>query len=517
MATHLLTSAASFKSLHDLQRAKESQDIHPDFDAHHIALNGLLFDYSKHRIDDEVLSGLMALADERGVSAARDAMFAGKPINQSEGRAVLHTALRGSVDNSLEIEGENVSDFVDAALEKIQHISEHLRDHPQIDTIVNLGIGGSDLGPRMAYKALKPHLNGPRVFFLSNIDASGLYHRLNDLRAKNTAFVISTKSFSTMETYENAKLAKTWLLESLSEDEANARLYSCTSNIDAAHKFGISDDHILPLRDWVGGRFSVWGSIGLPLAVAYGFDAFKDFLRGAQDIDTHFKTAPMDQNIPVLMALLGVWYRNFWDYGAHALLPYSHDLRDFPVFMQQMDMESNGKGVTQDGEALDYKPGPVIFGESGTNSQHTFMQMLHQSPEIVPCDFIGFANPSHPHMPHHEKLLANMLAQSEALVEGRISENEPHRNFNGNRPSSTLIFDRLDAYHLGMLIALYEHKIFVQGVIWGINSFDQWGVELGKTMAENITQALESNNENDIPDTSTRGLLRHIREKFIKS
>ena len=517
MADTLLSSSASFKQLHALQKQKASHDIKPDFDAHHITLNGLLFDYSKHRIDGAVMDGLAALAQERGVTEARDQMFCGTVMNKSEGRAALHPALRGSVDDSVEIDGKNVNAFIDEALAKIKNISALLRQHPQIDTIVNLGIGGSDLGPRMAYKALKPHLDGPRVFFLSNIDASGLYHRLNDLRPENTAFIISSKSFSTLETSENAKLAKAWLQKNLSDDEVQERLYACTTNIDAAHEFGISDDHILPLRDWVGGRFSVWSSVGLPLAVAYGYETFEEFLRGARDVDTHFKSAPIEKNIPVLMALLGVWYRNFWDYDAHAVLPYSHDLRDFPVFMQQMDMESNGKGVTKSGDVLDYKPGPIIFGESGTNSQHTFMQMLHQSPEIVPCDFIGFANPNHPYIAHHEKLLGNMLAQSEALAEGGKNESEPHRNFTGNRPSSTLIFDRLDAYHLGMLIALYEHKIFVQGVIWGINSFDQWGVELGKTMAEKITQAIETNSEIDIPDASTRGLLKHISEKFIKS
>ena len=399
----------------------------------------------------------------------------------------------------------------------MKDLSDDIRADKKIKTVVNLGIGGSDLGPRMAYKALKPYKDGPKTYFISNIDASGLHFRLNDLDAKSTLFVISSKSFKTQETYENAKAAREWLLKSIDEAELPRHLVAVSNNVDAATAFGIEHDRILPMRDWIGGRYSVWSAIGLPLAIAYGFEKFQAFLDGARTMDAHFKTAPLSDNIPFLMGALGVWYRNFWDYPAHALLPYSHDLRDLPTYMQQVDMESNGKSVTRDGEPLPYDAGPIVFGESGTNSQHTFMQLLHQSNEIVPADIIAFVNTWHPYKAHHEKLLGHALAQGKSLMEGAPPSYEPYKNYPGNRPSSTLVFDILDFHHLGMLMALYEHKIFVQGILWGINSFDQWGVELGKSNAEKIIEHIEKQQKTKNYDSSTAGLISYLHQKFIKS
>ena len=487
------------------------------FESFSASIPGFLFDYSKHKITTETKDALMELARARGIENRRDAMFSGKNVNGSENRPALHVALRGSCSKDLEIDGENVSDFVNATLQRMEALSETIRSNPNITDVVNIGIGGSDLGPRMAYKALRPHSNGPNIYFISNVDGSALHQRLQKLKAENTLFIISSKTFTTLETLTNSNTARDWLLESIDEEALGNHLIAITANNDAARDFGVDDEHIFPMRDWIGGRYSVWGAIGLPIAIACGFKTFKAMLDGAKAMDKHFVEAPLEDNIPVVMAMLGIWYRNFWNYPAQAVLPYSHDLREFPIYIQQLDMESNGKDVTQDGHALDHATGPLIFGEAGTNAQHTFMQLLHQSNEIIPADFIVAATPSHPHENHHQKLLGNVLAQSKALMEGQENEAEPHRAFSGNRPSSTFILDTLDGYHLGMLLAAYEHKIFVQGAVWGINSFDQWGVELGKTNASKIIEALENKKEIDNSDSSTTGLLAHFKQKFIKS
>ena len=524
MSNKTLIDLPSWQALKAHQESLSSTTIKALFDddpkrfsVHHIEIDGLLFDFSKHAITEETVSNLCALARARNVESRRDRMVNGETINESESRAVLHMALRGSCADEVTIDGENVCAFVSDTLSQIKTLSKKIRENQKITDVVNIGIGGSDLGPRMAYKGLKPFADGPNIYFISNVDASGLDQRLKSLNPESTLFIIASKTFSTQETMENAKAAKDWLLESLDESTLAEHLIATTTNIEAAENFGVVPENILPLRDWVGGRYSVWGAIGLPLAIAIGFERFQKFLDGAKAMDTHFLNAPLEKNAPVLMAMLGVWYRNFWDRSAHAVLPYSHDLRDFPIYMQQLDMESNGKAIAQDGHDVGVETGPVVFGEAGTNCQHTFMQLLHQSAEIIPADFIVFANPSHTYFSHHEKLLGNALAQSKALMEGRENTQEPHRNFSGNRPSSTLVFDRLDAYHLGMLLALYEHKIFVQGVIWGINSFDQWGVELGKTLAQKTTKAIENKGENESFDTSTAGLCNHLAKKFIKS
>lgn len=466
-------------------------------------LKGLLFDYSKHILTNETKESLTALARARDVEGQRDAMIAGERINVSENRAVLHMALRGSCDGDVAVDGENVSQFVAQTLQQMQTLSEDIRANENITDVVNIGIGGSDLGPRMVCKALKPFADGPNVHFISNVDASAITQLLKKLTPENTVFIIASKTFTTQETLANAQIARAWLVKALGEDELGPHLVAVSANTDAAQDFGVDAARILPMRDWIGGRYSLWGAIGLPIAIAFGFEAFENLLKGARDMDTHFLNTPLEDNIPVIMALLGVWYRNFCGAHAQAILPYAHDLRDFPVFMQQMDMESNGK-------AGEVRTGPVVFGESGTNCQHTFMQLLHQSGEMAPADFIVFARPQHKDKASHEKLLAHALAQSKALMEGQENTSEPFKNFPGNRPSSTLVFDTLDAYHLGMLVALYEHKVFVQGAIWGINSFDQWGVELGKSNADAILQALENDYKTTGTDASTAGLLAHL-------
>ncbi len=483
------------------------------FDNFSIGIQGCVFDYSKHKITDETMDKLCALAKACDLEQHRDAMFAGDIINKSENRAVLHTALRGSCDKDLVIDGENVSEYVTSTLERMRILSEKIRKNPQITDVVNIGIGGSDLGPRMAYKALNSRSDGPNMYFISNMDARALAQRLKGLEPKNTLFIISSKSFKTPETLANAQLVKEWLNDNSNVQNINDHFIAITSNIEAAQDFGITDNNILTLRDWIGGRMSICSAVGLPIAIANGFDAFKSLLEGARAADEHFQNAPFEKNIPLIMAMLGIWYRNFWGLSAQAVLPYSHGLRELPIYMQQLEMESNGKGVSKNGDALAYASSGIVFGEAGTNAQHTFMQLLHQGTEIIPADFIMFARANHEHSDNHTKLLANALAQSDALMQGHANKSEPYRNFEGNRPSSIFIFDTLNPYHLGMLIALYEHKVFVQGIVWDINSFDQWGVELGKLNAVEIEKAMIDKNENKLLNASTAGLIKHIELK----
>ena len=487
------------------------------FKQFHIHLNGLLFDFSKHKITAETVSKLTDLAKACGLEEHRDKMFEGGIVNTTEQRPALHTALRESCADTLEIDGENVSEFVQNTHAKIKTLSEKIRGNAKITDVVNIGIGGSDLGPRTVHKALKPSSDGPNIHYVSNVDGSALHQRLDALRAESTVFIISSKTFSTLETMTNAQTAKSWLTQTLGNEACNSHFIAVTCNPEAAVGFGVDAEHILPMRDWIGGRYSLWSGIGLSIAIANGFEVFQDLLAGATAADEHFKTAPLNKNIPVIMAMLGIWYRNFWNYPAHVILPYSHDLRDLPTYLQQLDMESNGKSVTTNGTQAEYTTSPIVFGESGTNAQHAFMQLMHQGSDIIPADFILISKPLSELKNHHTQLLANALAQSKALMDGQENTKEPHKNFPGNRPSSTLILDRLDAHHMGLLLALYEHKTFVQGVIWGINSFDQWGVELGKNIAENIAQTLENNNKIENSDSSTGGLLAYLDQKFIKS
>lgn len=481
-------------------------------------LEGLYADFSKQPVDEKIMAALCDLARTQDVEGMRDRMMAGDTINTTEQRAVLHTALRRPATDQVMVAGENVMPFIHGVLDRMACFCRSIHDGSwtgytgkRITTIVNIGIGGSDLGPYMVYEALKAYaVKDLSVHFVSNIDGTHLAQTLARCDPETTLFLVASKTFTTQETMTNARSARQWLLDALGDEEAIARHFAALStNAQAVAEFGIATDNMFEFRDWVGGRYSLWSAIGLSIALGIGFDHFKELLAGAHAMDRHFSSAPLGENIPVLMALIGIWHRNFLDRNAYAVLPYDQNLHRFPAFLQQLDMESNGKAVDRDGQPITgYATGPIIFGEPGTNGQHAFYQWIHQSPDIIPCDFIAAKSPSYPLGRHHALLLTNMLAQARALMEGRTIEQadgNPHRVFTGNRPSTTLILDRLDPYHLGMLIALYEHKIFVQGVIWNINSFDQFGVELGKEMAGTIEKGGAGNS-----DASTAALRRHV-------
>lgn len=482
-----------------------------------LSIPGLLFDYSKQYMNSETLDLLCALAQECSLSDEILKMQRGDQINQSENRAALHMALRDPQSYTFEIDGENISTFVRDTLDQIERITNKIRKNSNITDIVNIGIGGSELGPRTACRALENFSDGPCVHFLSNIDGSAVHALLKKLKPKNTIFIISSKSFTTDETLTNARSAKEWLSQSMPEPAISNHLLAITINTKAALDFGVTPENILPMRDWIGGRFSLWGAIGLPLALAVGFKNFKEFLCGAHTMDQHFIHAPFKNNIPVLLGLIGIWNHNFCGYKSLAMLPYAEDLEFFPLYIQQIDMESNGKSVMQNGEAPSCDTSPIVFGQAGTNAQHSFMQHLHQSEQITPSDFIIVAQPEHDLKSHHTRLISNALAQSKALMDGFENLTQPYKNFPGNRPSSTIVIDRLDPYHLGMLMAVYEHKIFVQGALWGINSFDQWGVELGKDIAKSIIKHIEETAPLSEIDISTQGLIHHILKKFKAS
>ena len=503
-----LTNSAAWKKLQAHSAAMKNTQMRDlfaadaqRFDKFSLQAEGLLLDYSKHVVTEETIKLLLDLARECGLESRRDAMFSGDAINTSEGRAVLHVALRGSTKD-IQVDDESVSDFVKNALAKIKAVTESVRGGKFAD-VVHIGIGGSDLGPQMVCEALTPLADGPRVHFVSNIDGAHITQTLKNLKPETTAFIIASKTFTTLETMANARAAKEW-------SGKTQNFIAVTANDAEARKFGISDDNILPLREWIGGRYSLWSAIGLPIAISCGFENFEKLLAGAHAGDQHFLNAPLEKNLPVIMALLGVWYRNFRGASAHAILPYAKNLHCLPVYIRQLDMESNGKHVDVNGKAVNYATAPVIFGEPGTNAQHAFFQFLHQGTDIVPCDFIAAVKPGHALKGHHDKLLANALAQTKALMEGDQSAQEPFRKFEGNRPSSMILMDIIAPLTLGMLLSVYEHKTFVQGAIWNVNSFDQWGVELGKKLALNIAEALESNKEIKSAESSTPGLLRHI-------
>ena len=470
-----------------------------------ISIPGILFDYSKNHVIQETMDIMVSLAEAANVESWRDRMLAGEIINNTECRSVLHTALRGSIPDGTVVGGENVPGFVEYTQDKIRTFSDSIRSNKEITDIVNIGIGGSDLGPKLACEALSHFSTGPRCHFVSNLDGQAFSSTLSGLKPQNTHFIIASKTFSTLETIANAEKAKSWMIAALGPDAVEKHFSAVSTNIPAVKSFGIADQNIFPLRDWIGGRYSIWSSIGLSIAISIGSDKFKDFLDGAHHMDRHFQETPLRYNMPVIAALLGIWHRNICNYSTQAILPYAHALRSFPAFLQQLDMESNGKGVTRHGNPLSYLTGPVIFGLAGTDGQHAFMQLLHQSREIIPSDFIIIKEAIDADKEAHRKLNANAIAQAQALMEGKDFPGEPYRNCPGNRPSSTLVLDRLDPYHLGLLLAFYEHKIFVQGIIWDINSFDQWGVELGKILARNIT----SKNNVASMDSSTRNLIAY--------
>jgi glucose-6-phosphate isomerase len=492
---------------------------------------GLFLDYSKNRITDETHALLLALARARDLRGFIDGMFAGEKLNGTEGRAVLHVALRAPQGCEIRVDGRDVVPEVHATLARMADLSERVRSGAwrghsgkPIRNVVNLGIGGSDLGPRMAVRALDP-LADPRlrVRFVANVDGADFAMATRDLDPAETLFVVCSKTFTTQETLANARSARQWCLAALHEPAAVARHFVAVStNLKAVAEFGINPDSALPLWDWVGGRFSLDSAIGLSLMLAIGPAHFQDFLAGARAMDEHFRTAPFEQNLPVLLAQVGVWNADLLGAESLAVLPYDEHLALFPAWLQQLDMESNGKSVTRDGRPVAHGTAPIVWGQPGTNGQHAFHQLIHQGTRLVPCDFIGFAKSHHDLGEHHVLLLANLIAQSEALAFGKTPEEVraegvaealvPHRSFPGNRPSNTLLAERLDAHTLGALCALYEHKVAVQGQLWDINSFDQWGVELGKVLANRIVPELKAAAEpQHAHDSSTNALIRRLR------
>ena len=493
---------------------------------------GLFLDYSKNRASDETLRLLVALADDAGVAARRDAMFRGEKINITEKRAVLHVALRAPRGASILVDGDNVVPHVHAVLDKMSAFATRVRSGAwkghtgqRIRNVVNIGIGGSDLGPVMAYDALRPYTDRAlTVRFVSNVDPADFVEATQDLDPAETLFVVASKTFTTLETLTNARDARAWALATLKDDKAVAKHFVAVStNAAEVSKFGIDTANMFEFWDWVGGRYSYDSAIGLALMVAIGPDHFRDMLGGFHAMDEHFRTAPFDKNLPVLLGLLGIWYNDFFGAETHAVLPYSHYLGRLSAYLQQLDMESDGKSVDLDGHRVDYQTGPIVWGTPGTNGQHAYYQLIHQGTKLIPADFIGFNQTSTSLREQHDQLMANFFAQTEALALGKTSqevaaEGVPdfqvaHRTFEGNRPTNTILADRLTPATLGALVALYEHKIFVQGTIWRINSFDQWGVELGKALANRIIPELASPTDPNLShDSSTNALIRRYRK-----
>jgi len=511
-------------------------------------VDGLLVDLSKHRITDETMRLLLDLARASGVESVRDAMFAGARLNWTEDRAVLHVALRHQGPEPVEVDGEDVMPDVRAVLDRMREFTDDVRGGRwlgytgrPIDAVVNLGIGGSDLGPVMLTEALRPFHDGPDVRFVSNVDGSDFVDTTRGLDPETTLFIVASKTFTTQETMTNAHTARRWLVDGLGDDAAVARHFvALSTNREGVEGFGIDPANMYEFWDWVGGRYSSWSAIGLSVALAVGFERFVELLEGAHAMDRHFRDAPLEDNIPVLMGMLRVWYRNFFGWSTHAVLPYDQHLHRLPAYLQQADMESNGKSVDREGRRVGYLTGPVVWGEPGTNGQHAFFQLLHQGTEMVASDFIGCCRPAYDVGDHHDTLLANLLAQTEALAFGRTADEVrseleakgldgdelesllPHRVFEGNRPTTTILLDRLEPRTLGLLVAAYEHSIFVQGVVWRIDSFDQWGVELGKKLAGTILgeeRRLLAGEPVDLSghDSSTRQLLEHVVDTRLRS
>ena len=492
---------------------------------------GIYLDYSKNLVTDETLTLLLRLAQESGLRERIEAMFRGEKINVTENRAVLHVALRAPRDAVIMHDGKNVVPEVYAVLDKMADFANRLRSGAwqgstgkRIRNVINIGIGGSDLGPVMAYEALKHYSERSLTFrFVSNVDSTDFAEAVRDLDAAETLFIVCSKTFTTLETMTNAHTARDWLLSRLKDKGAIARHFVAVStNAEAVAKFGIDTANMFGFWDWVGGRYSMGSAVGLSTMIAIGPDNFRAMLGGFHAIDEHFRTAPFERNLPVLMGLLGIWYNDFFGAETVAVLPYEQYLKRFPAYLQQLTMESNGKHVTLAGVRVDYDTGPIYWGEPGTNGQHSFYQLIHQGTRLIPCDFIAFAKTLNPLGAHHDILLANVFAQTEALAFGKTAEEVaaegtpawlvPHRVFEGNRPSNTFLLDRLTPAALGKLVALYEHSVFTQGILWQINSFDQWGVELGKVLAQRIIPQLESPTEPKLEhDCSTNALIRRYR------
>ncbi|MFN8416429.1 MAG: glucose-6-phosphate isomerase [Cytophagaceae bacterium] len=539
------TEFASWKKLQDhfnkispLHMREMFQNDSQRFQKYSIQFEDILVDYSKNRITDETMSLLIALAEEANVTGAISSMFSGEKINNTEKRSVLHVALRNRSNTPILSDGKDVMPEVNAVLQKMKSFCEKVRSGEwkgytgkSITDIVNIGIGGSDLGPLMVTEALKPFGGKLKVHFVSNVDGTHIAETLKNLNAETTLFIIASKTFTTQETITNALSAKDWFLKHASDASAVAKHFvALSTNAKEVAAFGIDTNNMFEFWDWVGGRYSLWSAIGLSIALYIGFDNFEQLLSGAHAMDNHFKTTPFAKNIPVTLALLGVWYNNFFGAESHAILPYDQYMHRFAAYFQQGDMESNGKGVTKEGKKIQgYSTGPIIWGEPGTNGQHAFYQLIHQGTKLIPCDFLAPVKSHNPLSDHHPKLLANFFAQTEALMKGKTSAEANaelvkagkqgeelelltvHKVFEGNRPTNSIFFKQLNPFTLGALVAMYEHKIYVQSVIWQINAFDQWGVELGKQLANAILPELKDNTPVTSHDSSTNGLINFYK------
>ena len=510
------------------------------FERFSLRFEDLLLDYSKNRVTEQTMVLLRRLADDAKLRDWIERMFRGDRINNTEDRAVLHVALRNLSEEGIEVDGVDVMPQVRRELQKMRRFTEAVRSGSwlghsakPITDVVNIGIGGSDLGPVMAVEALRPYCSDSlNVHFVSNVDASDLVQTLKRLQPESTLFIIVSKTFTTQETMTNAHSARRWLLDAgVPETEIKRHFVAVSTNTEAAQAFGIDPANMFEMWDWVGGRYSMWSAVGLAIAVAIGMNSYEAMLRGAHQMDVHFRTAPWEKNIPVTLALLGIWYNNFLGAQTHVVLPYNYYLQRLPAYLQQADMESNGKGVNRDGATLNYQSGPIIWGELGINGQHAFYQLIHQGTKLIPADFLVSVQPQDPLGEHHQILLANALAQTEALMKGKRTEEAlaelqragmsqaaaarllPFKVFAGNRPTNTIVYDKLTPATLGRLVAMYEHKIFVQGVIWEINSFDQWGVELGKQLAKTVLSELQAGQAVSSHDSSTNGLINYCLGK----
>jgi len=542
-----LTQSKAWKALEAHQRIiaqKHMRDMFAEdprrFETFSITFHDILLDYSKNRITGETMSLLFSLARQADVEGWRDKMFRGEKINFTEDRAVLHIALRNRSNRPITVDGEDVMPKMGAVLAHMRSFSNAVRSGEwrgysgkPITDVVNIGIGGSDLGPVMVTEALKPYGKpGLRVHFVSNVDGTHIAETLNHLNPETALFIIASKTFTTQETLTNAESARSWFLNSAKDKAVVAKHFvALSTNAKEVAKFGIDTKNMFEFWDWVGGRYSLWSAIGLSIAVYIGMENFEELLSGAHDMDEHFRTTPLEKNMPVILGLLGIWYNNFFHAQTHAILPYDQYLHRFPAYFQQGDMESNGKYVDRNGEKVEYSTGPVIWGEPGTNGQHAFYQLVHQGTKLIPCDFLAPIETHNAIGDHHAILLSNFFAQTEALMKGKTKDEAraellaagmrgeelemllPHKVFAGDKPSNSILFKKLTPRTLGALIALYEHKIFVQGIIWNINSFDQWGVELGKQLAKAILPELKGKEKVVTHDSSTNGLINYYKEK----
>jgi len=539
-----LPARAQLQAHYNQIKDRQMRDLFADdpqrFETFSRQFDDILLDFSKNRITAETLSLLLQLAKQAGLKDATEKMFSGDVINQTEGRAVLHTALRNRSNTPVIVDGQDVMPDVNAVLERMKTFTERVRSGAwtgytgkAITDVVNIGIGGSDLGPVMVTEALKPYADDKklRVHFVSNIDGTHIYETLQVVNPETTLFLIASKTFTTQETMTNAQTARQWFLDNGGTDSDVAKHFAALStNQSAVEKFGIDPANMFGFWDWVGGRYSLWSAIGLSIALYVGFDNFEELLAGGHDMDNHFRNAPFDQNLPVILALMGIWYNNYFRAQTEAILPYDQSMHRFAAYFQQGDMESNGKSVDRNGQPVDYQTGPIIWGEPGTNGQHAFYQLIHQGTKLIPCDFLAPAISQRPIGEHHKILMANFFAQPEALMNGKtetdatdelrqagksdeeIGKLALFKMFPGNRPTNSILFGKLTPRTLGRLIALYEHKIFTQGIIWNIFSFDQWGVELGKQLASKILPELQDNQPVTTHDSSTNGLMNAYKE-----